>query len=93
MPGLMRGVARTAVVAGTAAHVAGNVQHRQQQKWAGQEALANQQAAPQQPVAAAPTPADTDAQMAQLTQLAQMKDQGIITQQEFDAKKKQILGL
>ena len=84
MPGLLRGMARTAAVVGTA----GAVSHHQQQKWANQEA---QQQAP----AAAPAPAvdDTATQMAELQQLAQLKDQGILTQEEFDAKKKQILGL
>lgn len=86
MPGLIRGVARTAVVAGTASHVAGNVQHRQQQKWTAQEAQ-------NMPPVAAPAPTAADAQTQQLMQLAQLKDQGIITQQEFEAKKKQILGI
>ena len=52
MPGLIRGVARTAVVAGTASAVAGRVNHRQQQKWAGQE----QQQYAEQPQYAAPPP-------------------------------------
>jgi hypothetical protein len=87
MPGLLRGMARTAVIAGTATHVSNNVSRRQSQKWAAQE----QQAAP------APTPQQQstpqDPVVAQLEQLAQLKDQGILTQEEFDAKKKQILGL
>lgn len=82
MPGLLRGMARTAAVVGTA----NAVSHKQQEKWAGQQ-QAQQQAAPQ-PVA----PAQDDT-VAQLQQLAQLKDQGILTQEEFDAKKKQILGL
>ncbi|MEI6621471.1 MAG: SHOCT domain-containing protein [Actinomycetes bacterium] len=60
MPGLIRGVARTAAVAGTASAVGGRVQHRQQQKWAKQEQQAQpqqaQQAPLQQPVYAAPAP-------------------------------------
>lgn len=84
MPGLLRGVARTAVIAGTATHVSNNVSRRQSQKWAAQE-----QAAAPAP-AAAPVVED---QMAQLQQLAALKDQGILTQAEFDAKKQQILGL
>lgn len=89
MPGLLRGVARTAVVAGTASHVAGNVHHRQQQKWdneAQEEYAAQQQAAP------APQPSQGDA-IAQLEKLAQLKEQGIITEDEFAAKKKQVLGI
>lgn len=85
MPGLLRGVARTAVIAGTATHVSNNVSRRQARRW-------NEQA--QQEQAAAPAPqAGLDDQMAQLQQLGQLKDQGILTQEEFDAKKKQILGL
>jgi membrane protease subunit (stomatin/prohibitin family) len=85
MPGLLRGVARTAVIAGTATHVSNNVSRRQARRW-------NEQEAQQQPVAAAPA-ASSDDQFAQLEKLGQLKDQGILTQEEFDAKKKQILGL
>jgi hypothetical protein len=89
MPGLLRGVARTAVVAGTAAHVAGNVQHRQQRKWAGQEAQEQQQNE------AAPTTGAgiTDDQIAQLDKLGQLKERGVLTEAEFNAKKQQILGI
>ena len=86
MPGLLRGVARTAVIAGTATAVSNNVSRRQARRWQSEEQPA-QEAAPQ---AAAP---DTNDQMAQLQQLGQLKEQGILTQEEFDAKKKQILGL
>jgi membrane protease subunit (stomatin/prohibitin family) len=87
MPGLLRGVARTAVIAGTATHVSNNVSRRQAQRW-------NDQAQQQAPAAPAAAPQeDVNDQMAQLTQLSQLKDQGILTQEEFDAKKKQILGL
>lgn len=85
MPGLLRGVARTAVIAGTATHVSNNVSRRQANKWAQEEQPA-QAAAP----AAAAT---TDDDMAQLEKLGQLKADGILTQEEFDAKKKQILGL
>jgi hypothetical protein len=82
MPGLLRGMARTAVIAGTATHVSNNVSRRQAQRWASEEAQ-------NQP---APQPA-TDDTYAQLEKLGELKDQGIVTQEEFDAKKKQILGL
>lgn len=85
MPGLLRGVARTAVVAGTATHVSNNVSRRQANKWAAEQP----QEAAQQPQAAA---SDED-QFAELEKLAALKDKGILTQEEFDAKKKQILGL
>lgn len=89
MPGLLRGMARTAVVAGTATAVSNNVSRRQAERWSADQA--EQQA---QYVQAQPAPqTDVDDQMAQLQQLAQLKDQGILTQEEFDAKKKQILGL
>lgn len=86
MPGLLRGMARTAVVAGTATAVSNNVSRRQAERWAGREAeqMPVQQAAPEVPV---------DPTAAQLQQLAALRDQGILTQDEFDAKKKQILGL
>jgi hypothetical protein len=85
MPGLLRGVARTAVIAGTATHVSNNVSRRQAQRW-------NEQEAAQAPAQAAPGD-DTNEQMAQLQQLGQLRDQGILTEEEFSAKKAQILGL
>lgn len=87
MPGLLRGVARTAVVAGTATAVSNNVSRRQANRWAND----NEQ---DQPAAAAPaTPAEASDEVAQLEKLADLKDKGILTQEEFDAKKKEILGL
>ena len=89
MAGLFRGVARTAVIAGTASAVSGRVQHKQQQKWANQEA---EQQAQQQPN---PTTSavDNNDPTAELQQLAQLKNQGILTEEESTAKKKQILGI
>jgi hypothetical protein len=86
-PGLVGAVARTAVVAGTATAVSGRVARRQQNKYAAQEQQAEPQAAP--PAAA---PAEPE-YMAELEQLAQLRDQGIVSPEEFEAKKKQILGL
>lgn len=85
MPGLLRGMARTAVVAGTATAVSNRVSRRQAERWYGEEE--------QQPAAAPQQAAPVDATTAQLQQLAQLKDQGILTQEEFDAKKRQILGI
>lgn len=85
MPGLLRGMARTAVIAGTATHVSNNVSRRQARKWSEEDASA-QQSAPQ----AAPPEQDV---YVELEKLGQLKDQGILTQEEFDAKKKQLLGL
>ncbi len=101
MPGLIRGVARTAVVAGTAAGVAGRVHHRQEGRWARQEqeqqAAYAQQAAPQPQYAPepqyAPPPAapSTDDKLAQLQQLGQLRDAGVLTDAEFEAQKGKIL--
>ena len=86
--GLVRAAATTAVVAGTA----GAVRHRQDQKYAAQDQEAyDQQMAEQQPAAPA-APAAPD-YTAELEQLAQLKAQGILTDEEFEAKKKQILGI
>jgi hypothetical protein len=87
MPGLLRGVARTAVVAGTATAVSNNVSRRQANRWSNNE----EPQEPQQPVQQAPSQ-ENDV-VSQLQQLAQLKDQGILTQDEFDAKKKQLLGI
>lgn len=87
MPGLLRGMARTAVIAGTATHVSNNVSRRQAQRWQAEaEAEAPQATAPSQDAA------QDDVYM-QLEKLGQLKNDGILTQEEFDAKKKQLLGL
>ncbi|MFD6164446.1 SHOCT domain-containing protein [Oerskovia sp. NPDC060287] len=98
MPGLIRGVARTAVVAGTATAVSNRVSRRQAGRWAAQEAPPPQQQAPQPtyapaPPAPAPAPApvDMDARIARLTQLAALRDQGVLSPAEFEAQKSQIL--
>jgi uncharacterized membrane protein YhiD involved in acid resistance len=83
MPGLLRGMARTAVVAGTATAVSNNVSRRQANKWQAEE----QQ---NQPAYEAP---QEDDMTTQLQQIAQLKEQVILTQEEFDDKKKQILGI
>ena len=88
MPGLMRGVARTAVVAGTATAVSNRVSRRQANRWAGQEQAQYEQQQAQyapQPPAAAPDP------IAQLKQLAELRNQGILTDAEFEAQKAKIL--
>lgn len=93
MPGLLRGMARTAVVAGTATAVSNNVSRRQANKWASQDQQAQDATAPTQTPAPAQPATNQDAMVTELQQLAQLKDQGILTQEEFDAKKKQILGI
>ena len=93
MPGLLRGVARTAVVAGTATAVSNRVSRRQRGRWAEQDQQAEtaQQDAPPQP-AAAPAPSTMDSRIDQLKQLADLKAQGVLTDEEFGAQKRQILG-
>ena len=89
MPGLLRGMARVAVVSGTATAVSNNVTRRQARRYGEQDAR-EEQAQVQQPGAQAPS---EDDQMAQLEKLGQLHDSGVLTDEEFAAKKKQILGL
>ncbi len=86
MPELMRGVARTAVIAGTATAVSNRVSRRQGNRWAQQEQVQQAAPAPVAPAAAAPDP------IAQLRELADLKNQGILTEEEFAAQKAKILG-
>jgi len=95
MPGLIRGMARTAVIAGTATHVSNNVSRRQANKWAAQD----EQQSPQQqqqyaapPAQAAPAGGGEDDKIAQLKQLADLHSQGILTDEEFASEKAKILG-
>jgi hypothetical protein len=92
MPGLLRGVARTAVIAGTATSVSNRVSKRQGERWAAQEQQQYAQQAPP-PQAAAPAPAGGEASMIdQLKELGALKDQGILTEEEFAAQKAKLLG-
>ena len=90
MPGLLRGMARTAAVAGTATAVSNRVSRRQANRWAAQEQQTYepppQQYAPPPPAPSAPDP------IAQLKELAALKDQGVLTEAEFAAQKARILG-
>lgn len=92
MPGLLRGMARTAVVAGTATAVSNRVSRRQGERWAAQEAPPQQQYAP--PPAAPPPPAPSagEDRVEQLKDLASLKQQGVLTEEEFAAEKARILG-
>ncbi len=108
MPGLLRGVARTAVVAGTATAVSGRVQRRQAEKYAGRDAqiaadrsqayqqdMAEQAPPPQQAYAPPPPPPEPAPQVdvvGQLRELAQLRDDGILTEEEFAAQKAKVLG-
>ena len=90
--GLVRGVARTAVVAGTATAVSGRVRRRQDAKWSEQEQAEYEQQMAEQPAPAPAAPAPSD-DVAELQQIADLHAQGILTDEEFAAKKAQILGL
>ena len=85
MPGLLRGVARTAVVAGTATAVSNRVSRRQASRWA-QEAPPQQQYA-DQPVA----PPSSDDKLQQLKDLGELKSSGVLTEAEFEEQKAKIL--
>ena len=84
---LLRGVARTAVIAGTATAVSNRVSRRQANRWAGEEAQA-QPVYEQPPVAPAPPAADP---LEQLTKLGELKAAGVLTEAEFEAQKAKIL--
>ena len=90
MPGLLRGVVRTAAVAGTATAVSNRVSRRQAERWGAQDAQAYQEqppaAPPQAPVAAQPDPIE------QLKELGQLHEQGVLTDEEFAAQKAKLLG-
>jgi hypothetical protein len=92
MPGLLRGVARTAAVAGTATAVSNRVSRRQAQRWGQQEQA--QYAEPEPTYAAPPPPAAAPPAdpIHQLKELADLKQQGILTDEEFAAQKARILG-
>jgi hypothetical protein len=92
MPGLLRGMARTAVIAGTATSVSNRVSKRQGERWAAQEeqAAVQAQAAPAQMAPAQPQGGSST--IDQLKELGELKAQGILTEEEFAAQKAKILG-
>jgi len=92
MPGLLRGVARTAVIAGTATSVSNRVSRRQANRWASQDQQQYEQAPPQQYQQAPPPPEPEEDPIAQLRELAKLRDDGILTEEEFAAEKHKILG-
>jgi hypothetical protein len=90
MPGLLRGVARTAVVAGTATAVSNRVSRRQAERWSQQSGYGNEEPAYQEPPPPA-APAGPDP-IEQLKELGALHEQGILTDEEFAAQKAKILG-
>jgi Short C-terminal domain len=89
MPGLLRGMARTAVVAGTATAVSNRVSRRQAQRWSQQDDYGYQEPPPPAPAAPAAPAADP---IEQLKQLGALHQQGILTDEEFAAQKAKLLG-
>ena len=87
MPGLLRGVARTAVIAGTATSVSNRVSRRQGERWAEQE---QQQAPAYAEPAPAPPPAPDPIE--QLAKLGELRDKGVLTDEEFAQQKAKLLG-
>jgi Short C-terminal domain len=92
MPGLLRGVARTAVIAGTATSVSNRVSKRQGERWAAQEQQQYAQQAPPQAAPAAAPAGGESSTIEQLKELGELKAQGILTEEEFAAQKAKILG-
>lgn len=105
MPGLIRGVARTAVIAGTATAVSNRVSRRQAGRWSQQEQQQYEQqqyeqqqqaqqqyAPPPAPEPAAPAAPDMNDKISQLQQLGELHAQGILTDEEFTQQKTKLLG-
>ena len=93
MPGLLRGMARTAVVAGTATAVSNRVSRRQAQRWQQQGYYDEPQQQEPPPQQYAPPPAEPEPDpIEQLKQLGALHEQGILTDEEFAAQKAKILG-
>jgi Short C-terminal domain len=90
MPGLLRGMARTAVVAGTATAVSNRVSRRQADRWSAQEAPPEQYP-PQGYAQPAPPAGGGEDRVEQLKELAALRDQGVLTEEEFAAEKARIL--
>jgi Short C-terminal domain len=91
MPGLIRGVARTAVVAGTATAVSNRVSRRQGARWAAQEQPAYAEPAPAPPPPAPAAPAGGTDRITALKELGELRAQGVLTDAEFEAEKARIL--
>jgi hypothetical protein len=99
MPGLLRGLARTVAIAGTATAVSNRVSRRQAGRWARHDQQESYQQEPYQQEPEPPAPdggegagGGMDDVLAQLTQLGELKRQGVLTEAEFAQQKSRILG-
>jgi hypothetical protein len=90
MPGLLGGIVRTAIVAGTATAVSNRVTRRQAGRWArrDQQEYAQQEVQEAPP---APPPSSMDDKLAQLKQLGELRAQGVLSDAEFEQQKTRIL--
>jgi hypothetical protein len=91
MPGLIRGVARTAAIAGTATAVSNRVSRRQANKWSQQDQQQTYEEAPAAPAPAASAAPGTDDKLVQLKELGELKTSGVLTEAEFEDQKAKIL--
>jgi Short C-terminal domain len=96
MPGLLRGVARTAVIAGTATSVSNRVSRRQAQRWGYTDEPQQQEPPPQQqyappPQQYAPPAQEEEDPIEKLREYAKLRDDGILTDEEFEAQKRRLL--
>lgn len=91
MPGLIRGVARTAVVAGTATAVSNRVSRRQASRWAAQDQYGYEQQVAYEPAPTPPQGPTTDDKIEQLKAIGELKASGVLTDAEFEAQKAKIL--
>ena len=91
MPGLLRGIARTAVIAGTATAVSNRVSRRQAGRWARRDQQEDEQQQ-EQPEPQNGGPSNMDDKLAQLKQLGELKSSGVLSEDEFEQQKSQILG-
>jgi hypothetical protein len=88
---LLRGIARTAVIAGTATAVSNRVSRRQAGRWSEQGAPAEQAPPPEAAPPQAPAGTDTNTKLAQLRELGQLRESGVLDDAEFELQKSQIL--
>jgi hypothetical protein len=92
MPGLLRGMARTAAVAGTATAVSNRVSRRQANRWSQQGTMPDPYYDQQAPEPAyAPPPAPAADPIEQLKQLGALREQGVLTEEEFAVQKAKVL--
>ena len=91
MPGLLRGLARTALVAGTATAVSNRVSRRQAGRWAQRDQQEYADDQPDQVEPPQPVPSTMEDRLAQLKQLGELRSQGVLTDAEFEQQKSRIL--